>query len=235
MLDWRCLPLAEVEPAARNGTCDVVPGMRQLSSDARTATLAFSSLTYQGGLQVLTTASTGSSSIWLWTSAFTWQLWLATGGTMLAVGLLAWGVELATHNLEPGVQPFQQTVWEALGFPIFVRMEACTPLPRGCRTAVAGRTHCRPRCRFTAAARGRAAARPPPTQASWLEPVSNAGWILVRPAALLAPGCFAGCSTRAAAARGWAHPPSALARAPPAACSTWVLPSGRWCSTQCFL
>lgn len=52
--------------------------------------------------------------------AFTWQLWVAVVLTMLGVGALVWGVELATWNIEAGMEPFREYMWYAFGFPLFV-------------------------------------------------------------------------------------------------------------------
>jgi ABC-type amino acid transport substrate-binding protein len=133
-MDWK-----DMEEAlfAANGTCDVAATGLPVTGEYLGKGIVFSWPTYENGLIIAVNNEQAGASIWAFTDAFAWQVWVALIATSLVVGVIIFGVDAwmygakydktahkfyAGTNLESeGKYAFSDYVWDALLRPTQVR------------------------------------------------------------------------------------------------------------------
>ena len=92
----KCMEKKQVLDALLAGdaaTCYMAIGGIQVDADLIENGLEYTWSYYQGGLRILTTASTSTGGMWAFLDTFTWQLWVLLAGTAAAVPLIGWIAE----------------------------------------------------------------------------------------------------------------------------------------------
>eukprot|EP00879_Flechtneria_rotunda_P019430 GHRR01020408.1.p1 GENE.GHRR01020408.1~~GHRR01020408.1.p1 ORF type:complete len:473 (+),score=113.43 GHRR01020408.1:178-1419(+) len=121
------------------GLCTLTPTGIIVSSDNLAIGLKFSWPTYKNGMRILIHAELQQGSTWAFAQVFHWSVWLALGGTALAVGLLVAVIESVTPY-KPGEEKkgWHQWVWYVLAKIFHVITHVGDPATDAARILVLG-------------------------------------------------------------------------------------------------
>ena len=99
--EWKCLTWEDMTTALHepDGSCDVVAAGYSVSVDDIDLGVVYSWPTYKNGLAVSVSSSVESASMWAFTDAFEWQLWIAIIGTAVLVGFIVFAVDAVMLGL----------------------------------------------------------------------------------------------------------------------------------------
>ncbi|KAF8061162.1 eif3g-a [Scenedesmus sp. PABB004] len=136
-----CLPYGDMlaDLADPAGGCSLSAAGVEVSVEHLAAGLKFSWPTYKSGLRVMIHATLQHGSTWAFSEVFHWTVWLALGGTTVAVGLIVGLLEWATPQREgERKKGWQSWLWYSLGKLVHVLTHVGDPGSDASRVVVLG-------------------------------------------------------------------------------------------------
>ncbi|WIA44152.1 hypothetical protein OEZ86_010489 [Tetradesmus obliquus] len=138
---FSCIKYSEMidDLKSPTGLCSLSAGGVEVSVENLASSLKFSWPTYKSGLRVMISAHLQSGSTWAFSEVFHWTVWLALGGTAVAVGFLVALIEWATPSRQGEVMKgWQAWSWYSLSRLVHVLSHVGDPSADASRILMLG-------------------------------------------------------------------------------------------------
>ena len=93
-MTWKCMAWTHMLNELQNNTvCDIAAAGIPVTTESLKMGLQFSVPTFTNGLAIAVSSSYQEASMWAFTAAFSWGVWVAIIGTSMLVGLVVFGID----------------------------------------------------------------------------------------------------------------------------------------------
>lgn len=134
-MTWKCMAWTHMLNELQNNTvCDIAAAGIPVTTESLKMGLQFSVPTFTNGLAIAVSSSYQEASMWAFTAAFSWGVWVAIIGTSMLVGLVVFGIDAIEmgvrknkeeNTIEVGEgsmkKPFSSYIWESMVRPTQAR------------------------------------------------------------------------------------------------------------------